>query len=45
MVVNYDIPSLIVPNKSGSQSKNIVEISLPTNPNENNTLINLNLNA
>lgn len=44
MVVNYDIPSLIVPNKSGSQSKSIVEIDLPTNPNENNTFINLNLN-
>jgi len=44
MVVNYDIPSLIVPNKSGSQSKSIVEIGLPTNPNENNTFININLN-
>lgn len=44
IVVNYDIPSLIVPNKSGSQSKSIVEIDLPTNPKENNTFINLNLN-
>lgn len=35
MVVNYDIPSLIVPNKSGSQSKS---------PHENNTFLNLNLN-
>ncbi|KAF0756785.1 MADF domain-containing protein [Aphis craccivora] len=44
MVVNYDIPSLIATNKSRSQSKSIVEIDLPTNPNENNTFINLNQN-
>ncbi|CAI6370216.1 unnamed protein product, partial [Macrosiphum euphorbiae] len=44
MVVNYDIPSLIVPNKSGSQSKSVVEIDLPTNPHENNTFLNLNQN-
>jgi len=44
MVVNYDIPSLIVPNKSGSQSKSVAEIDFPTNPHENNTFVNLNLN-
>jgi len=44
IVVNYDFSSLIVPNKSESQSNNLVEIDLPTNSYENNTSINLNLN-